>query len=67
VIGRITGPSIDYRLDIVYDEYPYEKSWLRESLTTDAVVAESGFDEVTELFAVAFYRLGSSAAMGTSL
>jgi hypothetical protein len=59
VTGHITGPTIDYRLDFMYDEYPYETSWQRKSLTTGAVVAASGFDEVTELFAVALCRLGS--------
>ena len=43
------GPVVvDYRLDVTYDNYAYETSWSLQSLTTGAVVAASGFDEVTE-------------------
>jgi hypothetical protein len=48
VVRRSTGPTVDYWLDVVYDDYPYETSGPLESLTTDPVVAASGFDEVTE-------------------
>jgi hypothetical protein len=45
VVGRnLVEPAVDYLLDVAYDEYPNETSW---SLTTGAVVAASGFDEVT--------------------
>jgi hypothetical protein len=33
----------------VIDDYPYEASWLLPSLTTGAVAAASGFNEVTKL------------------
>jgi hypothetical protein len=26
VVGRSTGHSVDYRLDVAYDDYPYETS-----------------------------------------
>jgi trypsin len=49
VVGLNAAPAAgDYRLDVAYDEYPYETSWSLQSLTTGAVVAASGFDEVTE-------------------
>jgi hypothetical protein len=49
VVGLNAAPAdVDYRLDVAYDEYPYETSWSLQSLTTGAVVAASGFDEVTE-------------------
>jgi hypothetical protein len=44
-----TGPTVDYWLDVAYDDHPYEMSWLLQSLTTGAGVAESGFYEVTKL------------------
>jgi hypothetical protein len=49
VVIRSTGPTVDYRLDVAYDDYPYETSWSLQSLATCAVVAASGFNEVTEL------------------
>ena len=49
VVGRNVGPAVDYRLDVTYDDYPYETSWSLQSLTTGAVVAASGFGEVTGL------------------
>lgn len=50
VVGLNAAPAVvDYRLDVTYDEYPYETSWSLQSLTTGAVVAESGFDEVSEM------------------
>jgi hypothetical protein len=49
VIGRSNGPTVNYRLDVAYDDYPYETSWSLQSLATGAVVATSGFNEVTEL------------------
>jgi hypothetical protein len=36
------------RLDIAYDDYLYETSWLLQILTTGTVVATSGYNEVTE-------------------
>jgi hypothetical protein len=50
VVGLNAGPpvDVDYRLDVKYDQYPYETSWTLKSLTTGAVAAASGFDEVTE-------------------
>jgi hypothetical protein len=48
VVGRSTGPTVDYRLDIAYDDYPYLMCWSLQSLTTGAVVAASGFNEVAE-------------------
>jgi adenylosuccinate synthase len=59
VVGRnLVEPAVDYLLDVAYDEYPNETSW---SLTTGAVVAASGFDEVTAsgFFLVGVCRLGS--------
>jgi trypsin len=52
VVGLNAAPQVDvdYRLDVAYDEYPYETSWSLQSLTTGAIVAASGFDEVTESF-----------------
>ncbi len=41
--------SVDYRLDVTYDDLPSGTSWCLRSLTTGAVVAASGFGEVTEL------------------
>jgi trypsin len=52
VVGSGSGSgsvSVDYRLDVTYDDLPYETSWSLRSLTTGAVVAASGFGEVTEL------------------
>jgi trypsin len=49
VVGLNTNPGLDYRLDVTYDEYPYETSWSLQSRTTGAVVATAGFDEVTEV------------------
>jgi hypothetical protein len=49
VVRCSTGLTVDYRLDVAYDDYPYETSWSLQSLTTSAVVAASGFNEVTEL------------------
>jgi hypothetical protein len=43
VIGRSNGPTVNYRLDVAYDDYPYETSWSLQSLATGAVVATSGF------------------------
>jgi hypothetical protein len=43
VVGRSTGPTVDYRLDIAYDDYPHETSWSLQSLTTSAVAAASVF------------------------
>jgi hypothetical protein len=37
------------RLDVAYDDYPYEASWSLQSLVTGTVVAAYGFDKVTEL------------------
>jgi hypothetical protein len=50
VVGLNVGPpvDIDYRLDVQYDQYPYETSWSLKSLTTGVVAAAYGFDEVTE-------------------
>jgi hypothetical protein len=48
VVGRSTGPTVDYRLDVAYDDYPYETSWSLQSLTTDAVATAFGFSEGTE-------------------
>jgi hypothetical protein len=42
VVGRSTGPTVDYRLDVAYDDYPYETSWSLQSLATGGVVAASG-------------------------
>jgi hypothetical protein len=54
-VGRNSvEPAVDYLLDAAYDEYPNETSW---SLTTGAVVAASGFDEVT---ASVFFFLSES-------
>jgi hypothetical protein len=54
VVGSGSGSgsgsvSVDYRLDVTYDDLPSETSWSLRSLTTGAVVAASGFGEVTEL------------------
>jgi hypothetical protein len=52
VVGSGSGSgsvSVDYWLDVTYDDLPYETSWSLRSLTTGAVVAASGFGEVTEL------------------
>jgi hypothetical protein len=50
VVGSGSGSgSVDYRLDVIYDSFPSETSWSLQSLTTGAVVAASGFGEVTEL------------------
>jgi trypsin len=51
VVGSNNGSApavVDYRLDVTYDEYPYETSWSLQSRTTNAVVAASDFYEVTE-------------------
>jgi trypsin len=48
VVGFGSG-SVDYRLDVIYDNFPEETSWSLKSLTTGAVAAASGFGEVTEL------------------
>jgi hypothetical protein len=42
-----TGPTVDYRLDVAYDDYPYETSWSLERLTITVVDAAFGFNEVT--------------------
>jgi hypothetical protein len=44
VVWERSGPIVDYRLDVAYDGYPYDKIWSLQSLTTCAV----GFNEVTE-------------------
>jgi hypothetical protein len=49
VVDVSTAPTVDYRLDVAYDDYPEETSWSLQSLTTGTVVAASGFNEVTEL------------------
>jgi trypsin len=41
--------TVDYRLDVTYDDFPGETSWSLQSLTTGVVVAASGFGEVTGL------------------
>lgn len=46
VVGLSSGPSVAYRLDVTYDDYPYETSWSLKSRATGKVVASSGFDEV---------------------
>jgi hypothetical protein len=39
VVGRSTGPTVDYRRDVAYDDYLYETSWSLQSFTTGAVQA----------------------------
>jgi hypothetical protein len=36
VVGRSTYPTVDYRLDVAYDDHPYETILLLHSLTTGA-------------------------------
>jgi hypothetical protein len=47
-INVVGSGSVDYRLDVAYDNYPEETSWSLQSLTTGEDVATSGFNEVTE-------------------
>lgn len=50
VVELNAGPvvDVDYRLDVTYDDHPNETSWTLKSFTSGAIVAASGFDEVTE-------------------
>jgi hypothetical protein len=46
--GKLRRDQMQDRLDIAYDDYLYETSWLLQILTTGTVVATSGYNEVTE-------------------
>jgi hypothetical protein len=58
VVRRSADPAVDYRLDVAYDDYPYEISWSLQSLTTGAVAAASCFKEVAELDYVLLQSVG---------
>ncbi len=49
VVAPITGPTVGYRLDDTYDDYPYETSWWLQRATTGAVGVAFGFKEVNGL------------------
>jgi hypothetical protein len=46
--GKLRRGRVQDRLNIAYDGHPYDKSWSLQRHTTGAVVAASGFSEVTE-------------------
>jgi hypothetical protein len=64
VVGLSTYPTVVYRLDVVYDNYSDETSWSLKSLTTDEVVAASGFNVVTESGFIPFFLSGSGSVVG---
>jgi hypothetical protein len=61
--GKLFRGRMRYRLDIVYNECLYETSWSLQSLATGAVVAASGFNEVTEF---SFFSSSVSLFLATS-
>jgi hypothetical protein len=61
VLGRRTGSITDYRLDVVYDNYPFEASW---SLYYDLA---SGLNEVTDFGICRRSMLAWCLATSTSL
>jgi hypothetical protein len=46
--GRGSGPTVAYQLDVAFDDHPYATTYSLQSLTTGAVEAASGCNEVTK-------------------
>jgi hypothetical protein len=61
VAGRSsTGPAVDYRLDVAYDDYPYETSWSLQRVSRPVLLLSrlSSLYEVTELGHLLWHSVG---------
>jgi hypothetical protein len=41
VVGRSTGPTVDYQLDVAYDDYPYGMSWSLQRVPRQVLFTQS--------------------------